>query len=622
MFYSQLILAKKGPLAKIWLAAHWDKKLTKYQIFHTDIIVSVKSIAEPEVPMALRVSGHLLLGVVRIYSRKVGYLLSDCNEALSKMKMAFRPGFVDMPEDQLIATTAAITLPENWDKAEQATTLELSMDNFDFGKPEKLLNFENTFMLLQDKLPPIEGPVGEQQELGLPSPEMPRKDELKSKQPDSTSESEFGDLATSSGSEPHDDDKEDFPAPPPLSIETPAPPEMPVVEAPDTSIRTSDAVEPSSPIGPTVTPGPIGPIETPATPLEPVTPAPPPVGPLASLDTVPVEASPDVLHVKGHKPIPIDATTIVSNSRFEQQLQNATPTLREVVTAPPTKKSMIQRSVDMLGLDNLFITPTTPGLPYELIELFKRSTVPSKMPEVTEPDVALDVEPRTSMDSFSVPSPRPSLDIPDVPVPAPEVTVDSSFSVPVSPPPPVPQAGDQEAQKEEEGTTSPTHPPPPKTPKSARKSAAAEDSDEEIHAGTKRKHSGKPVQDETAEEPKPAEEGEQPRFTDEPAAETTEPKKMEPLAPPGAETGWSDRSKRMLKFLRLYFEKKKNPRGGVEYFAMLKDKTRKVAATTFFELLVLQSNGVVKLSQKEPYQDIVIEKDKPFDTLDLKGDRS
>ena len=29
MFYSQIILAKKGPLGKIWLAAHWDKKLTK-----------------------------------------------------------------------------------------------------------------------------------------------------------------------------------------------------------------------------------------------------------------------------------------------------------------------------------------------------------------------------------------------------------------------------------------------------------------------------------------------------------------------------------------------------------------------------------------------------------------
>ena len=41
MFYSQLILAKKGPLGKIWLAAHWDKKLSKSQIFQTNIMSSV-----------------------------------------------------------------------------------------------------------------------------------------------------------------------------------------------------------------------------------------------------------------------------------------------------------------------------------------------------------------------------------------------------------------------------------------------------------------------------------------------------------------------------------------------------------------------------------------------------
>ncbi|CAH0521831.1 unnamed protein product [Peronospora belbahrii] len=97
MFYSQIILAKKGPLGKIWLAAHWDKKLNKQQIFTTDIHSSVQSIVNPQVPLALRVSGHLLLGVVRIYSRKVKYLYSDCNEALVKIKLAFRPGIVDLP---------------------------------------------------------------------------------------------------------------------------------------------------------------------------------------------------------------------------------------------------------------------------------------------------------------------------------------------------------------------------------------------------------------------------------------------------------------------------------------------------------------------------------------------
>ena len=64
--------------------------------------------------MALRTSGHLLLGVVRIYSRKAKYLLADCNEAFVKIKMAFRPGVVDLPEENREAAAATITLPETF----------------------------------------------------------------------------------------------------------------------------------------------------------------------------------------------------------------------------------------------------------------------------------------------------------------------------------------------------------------------------------------------------------------------------------------------------------------------------------------------------------------------------
>jgi cohesin complex subunit SCC1 len=42
--------------------------------------------------MALRLSGQLLLGVCRIYSRKAKYLLDDCNEALLKIKLVGNTG--------------------------------------------------------------------------------------------------------------------------------------------------------------------------------------------------------------------------------------------------------------------------------------------------------------------------------------------------------------------------------------------------------------------------------------------------------------------------------------------------------------------------------------------------
>ena len=94
---SQLVLAKKGPLGKIWLAAHMEKKVPKLQIIQTNIAESVDCIQNPTVPMALRVSGHLLLGVVRVFSRKVTYLLTDCSEALVKIKDAFKaPGGVEL----------------------------------------------------------------------------------------------------------------------------------------------------------------------------------------------------------------------------------------------------------------------------------------------------------------------------------------------------------------------------------------------------------------------------------------------------------------------------------------------------------------------------------------------
>nr|XP_039260556.1 double-strand-break repair protein rad21 homolog [Styela clava] len=114
MFYAHFVLSKRGPLARIWLAAHWDKKLTKAHVFETNLEASVETIISPQVKMALRTSGHLLLGVVRIYNRKAKYLLADCNEAFVKIKMAFRPGVVDLPEDSREAPHNQIYLVEEF----------------------------------------------------------------------------------------------------------------------------------------------------------------------------------------------------------------------------------------------------------------------------------------------------------------------------------------------------------------------------------------------------------------------------------------------------------------------------------------------------------------------------
>lgn len=53
MFYAHFVLSKRGPLAKIWLAAHWDKKLTKAHVFECNLESSVESIISPKVMLNL-----------------------------------------------------------------------------------------------------------------------------------------------------------------------------------------------------------------------------------------------------------------------------------------------------------------------------------------------------------------------------------------------------------------------------------------------------------------------------------------------------------------------------------------------------------------------------------------
>uniref|UniRef100_A0A8C5MK05 RAD21 cohesin complex component like 1 n=1 Tax=Leptobrachium leishanense TaxID=445787 RepID=A0A8C5MK05_9ANUR len=112
MFYTTLLFNKRGVLSKIWIAAHWEKKLTKANIFECNLDSAIQNIMSTKLHIALRTSGHLLLGVVRIYNRKVKYLLADCNEAFVKMKMSFRPGALDLTEDKRMASYKTITLPE------------------------------------------------------------------------------------------------------------------------------------------------------------------------------------------------------------------------------------------------------------------------------------------------------------------------------------------------------------------------------------------------------------------------------------------------------------------------------------------------------------------------------
>ncbi|KAI1177394.1 Rec8 like protein-domain-containing protein [Nemania sp. FL0916] len=124
MFYSEELLQRSGPLARVWLSANMHK-LSKTHVLQSNLPNSVDAIIRPnQAPLALRLSGQLLLGVVRMYSRKARYLLDDCNEALLKIKMAFRAtGNNDIPENLSMPNREALMLPDQITPADNLNIL-------------------------------------------------------------------------------------------------------------------------------------------------------------------------------------------------------------------------------------------------------------------------------------------------------------------------------------------------------------------------------------------------------------------------------------------------------------------------------------------------------------------
>ncbi|KAF5450927.1 hypothetical protein F2P56_031238 [Juglans regia] len=148
MFYSQTFLARKGPLGTVWCAAHLQHRLKKSHYSSTDIPSTVDRIMFPEVPIALRMSGHLLLGVVRIYSKKVDYLFQDCNAVLSGLRKAFASIDLNLPEDARQAPVQSITLPDTFD----LDTLDLDHDIYYEGSPDNHLKSQEE-ITLTDQIP-------------------------------------------------------------------------------------------------------------------------------------------------------------------------------------------------------------------------------------------------------------------------------------------------------------------------------------------------------------------------------------------------------------------------------------------------------------------------------------
>ncbi|KAM3258965.1 hypothetical protein ACQJBY_050622 [Aegilops geniculata] len=160
MFYSHSVLARKSPLGTVWIAAHLERKaINRTQIDGVDVCSYAESIMDPEVPIALRLSAHLLLGLVRIYSWKVNHLFQDCNRMLSAIRTAAalapaRPD-IDLPPDADRAPFAAISLPATFSlgdwNLDDAILLIESPDNHRRAADEITLPGEQYVMVTLDE---------------------------------------------------------------------------------------------------------------------------------------------------------------------------------------------------------------------------------------------------------------------------------------------------------------------------------------------------------------------------------------------------------------------------------------------------------------------------------------
>ncbi|XP_059458695.1 sister chromatid cohesion 1 protein 1 [Corylus avellana] len=117
MFYSHQLLARKAPLGQIWMAATLHAKINRRKLDKLNIIKICEEILNPSVPMALRLSGILMGGVVIVYERKVKLLYDDVSRLLVEINEAWKvkaaPDPTVLPKGKSHAKKEAVTLPEN-----------------------------------------------------------------------------------------------------------------------------------------------------------------------------------------------------------------------------------------------------------------------------------------------------------------------------------------------------------------------------------------------------------------------------------------------------------------------------------------------------------------------------
>ncbi|WJX58906.1 hypothetical protein P8452_44312 [Trifolium repens] len=104
-FYSHQLHGPKSPLRQIWIAGTMDEKINRKKLNKLDIVDICEKIQNPPIPMAPRISGILMCGVLNVFESKVNTLYDDVSRLLVEIDEALEEG-------KYQAKRVAITLPD------------------------------------------------------------------------------------------------------------------------------------------------------------------------------------------------------------------------------------------------------------------------------------------------------------------------------------------------------------------------------------------------------------------------------------------------------------------------------------------------------------------------------
>lgn len=83
------MLSSDIEIGKVWLAAHWEKKLSRNAVVKANVDRVVEYIIDQNNDVTLRPSAVLLLGIARIIYRKTEYVLNELYSIFSDLTESY-----------------------------------------------------------------------------------------------------------------------------------------------------------------------------------------------------------------------------------------------------------------------------------------------------------------------------------------------------------------------------------------------------------------------------------------------------------------------------------------------------------------------------------------------------